>query len=116
MRNSVPNFNGYLPNSLTLRCFALLKMFLMATFNLVLRALSFVILAQIGTSMVLAVFGGELAFYFLVKIARKDYTYWLPVPGKAGNAVSFFIRMLIKISECEERSDEAERAGSLHRF
>ena len=40
-----PAFYGYLPTSLTRRAFTLLQIFLMATFTLILRALSFVMLA-----------------------------------------------------------------------
>ena len=67
-----PTFYGYLPKSLTRRCFLVLQMFLLATFSLVLRALSFVILAQRSIYAVAAVFGGELALFFLIKVARND--------------------------------------------
>ena len=72
-RRENPTFYGYLPSSLRQRGFTLLQLFLIATFNLLIRALSFVILSQRGTSTVMIVFGGELALYFVVKILRGDF-------------------------------------------
>ena len=72
-RQIQPAFYGYLPSGLKQRGFTLLQLFLVATFNLVIRALSFVILSQRGTSTVMIVFGGELALYFVVKILRGDF-------------------------------------------
>ncbi len=68
-----PTFYGYLPSSLKWRGFTLLQLFLMSTFNLVIRALSFVILSQRSMSRVMIVFGGELALYLVVKILRGDF-------------------------------------------
>ena len=51
----------------------MLQIFLMATLNLMIRTLSFVILSQRSTSAVMIVFGGELALYFVVKILRGDF-------------------------------------------
>ena len=72
-RQKEPAFYGYLPSSLRWRGFTLLQLFLVASFNLVIRALSFVILSQRSSSAVMIVFGGELALYFMVKILRGDF-------------------------------------------
>ena len=72
-RQHEPAFYWYLPSGLKQRGFTILQLFLIATFNLVIRALSFVSLAQRSTSAVMMVFGGELALYFLVKILRGDF-------------------------------------------
>jgi hypothetical protein len=56
-RKAEPEFYGYLPTSRTARWFALLQLFFLAAFNLLLRSISFVILAQMSTSTVMVVFG-----------------------------------------------------------
>eukprot|EP00518_Triparma_eleuthera_P020772 CAMPEP_0197549932 /NCGR_PEP_ID=MMETSP1320-20131121/3695_1 /TAXON_ID=91990 /ORGANISM="Bolidomonas sp., Strain RCC2347" /LENGTH=479 /DNA_ID=CAMNT_0043110229 /DNA_START=103 /DNA_END=1542 /DNA_ORIENTATION=+ len=92
-----PAFYGYLPSSLKWRGFTLLQLFLIASLNLVIRALSFVILSQRSISMVMMVFGGELALYLVVKILRGDFQYWAPIYGPPGVFISFMVRLLIKL-------------------
>ena len=60
--------------------------------------MSFVILAQKSTLLLLAVFGGELALYLVVKAARRDFTYWFPVTGLTGILLSFTTRVLIYLA------------------
>jgi len=97
-RKAEPEFYGYLPTRLTARCFALLQLFFLAAFNLLLRSISFVVLAQMSTSTVMVVFGGEFAFFLLYKIATDDFMHWLPVYGMPGVVLSFVARLIMKVA------------------
>mmetsp|Transcript_15445 Transcript_15445/g.30798 ORF Transcript_15445/g.30798 Transcript_15445/m.30798 type:complete len:493 (+) Transcript_15445:35-1513(+) len=97
-RKMDPRFYGFLPRSLTQRCFVLLMLSGLSFLNLIIRALSLVILAQMSTSLAVAVFGGELGLYFLVKIARGDFQYWIMLYGPPGQFASFMMRLLVKLT------------------
>ena len=93
-----PAFYGYLPHRLTRRCFALLTIFLMSTFNLSIRALSFVVLASWGAPALLGVFGFELGLFFAVKAARDDFVHWVPIYGPKGVVASVMARLFGKVT------------------
>ena len=47
--------------------------------------------------MVLSFVGGEMMLYFVWKIFRKDFMYWLRVEGFFGVVASFFNRVIAKV-------------------
>mmetsp|Transcript_31169 Transcript_31169/g.61756 ORF Transcript_31169/g.61756 Transcript_31169/m.61756 type:complete len:492 (+) Transcript_31169:103-1578(+) len=97
-RKQEPGFYGYLPESMKRRLFALFNLLLMAAFNLIIRTASLVIISQKSVYTAFAVYGGELALFFLVKKARGDFTSWVPVSGLSSVIVSFMMRLLLKVA------------------
>jgi len=93
-----PVFYGYLPKSLKWSAFALFNLLLISIFNLILRTSALVILSQKSAYTTMAVFGGELALFFVVKIARGDFTSWVPIAGCPGVIASFTMRLFIKVA------------------
>ena len=46
--------------------------------------------------MIFAYIGADLALYFIVKILRGDFWYWMPFGGLAEVFSSSFIRLIVK--------------------
>jgi hypothetical protein len=46
---------------------------------------------------VATILGSELAFYFFVKLMRRDFRYWLALYGPSGVFAAFMMRWIIKL-------------------
>jgi len=56
------------------------------------------LLIQIGgKALVLQVMGCEMAVYFLYKIIRRDFRYWLPLGPSTSIPASMLVRVVQKI-------------------
>ena len=108
-------FYGYLPHGLRRKVFCLMCMFIMSTLNLVVRAMMCVNFAQKGIPVLFAVLGGEVAAYYIYKLARRDLTYWFPVYGLWGFFSMIFGRLLAKImmdwTSCPQLRHPKEAGG-----
>ena len=61
------------------------------------RSMGCVLLAVSGGSTRVACFvGGEMLFYLVFKIVRRDFAYWIPVDGLLGFLISLLNRIVAK--------------------
>ena len=64
---------------------------------LVIRCTTIVLLALVGRKWVFAYIGADLGLYFLVKVLRDDFRYWLPVGGNAEIPNGIISRVVVKV-------------------
>ena len=73
------------------------SLFSLASFNLLVRCLAFVLFSRKGgANLVSLILGGEFLLYMLLKAARGDLQYWAPVYGVIGPIISFLMRLIVK--------------------
>ena len=80
-REQLPDFYGYVPANATKRSIIFATMTLFSAGMLLIRCTTIVVLGQIGSSWVSLYIGCDLGLYFLVKILRGDFWYWVPAGG-----------------------------------
>lgn len=97
-RRKAPDFYGYLSSHIRPLVLSLTLMFWMSFFNLAIRTFFCILLyMKGGVALMYGVLALELAAYLLVKAARKDMWYWIPLYGVQGMIESVSARILIKI-------------------
>jgi hypothetical protein len=76
----------------------LVSLYALATFILLARSMACVLFSiKGGMARVFVIFGLELALYYAVKLARRDFWYWVPLYGAPGLVLSFLIRLIMKV-------------------
>jgi len=77
-RKAQPNFYGYIPDEHEPRgkCFTLMT--LMSALHNLSRSFGYAILTISDASKALLFIGGEIGFYLLFKILRRDFHHWIP--------------------------------------
>ena len=94
-----PTFNGYIPDDHATRgrCFFLLT--IMSALHNLSRSVGCALLAASSSGKMTLVYFvvGEVIFYLLLKITRRDFFYWVRVEGFLALVLAFFNRILIKI-------------------
>jgi len=98
-RDQGPNFYGYLPSSSTKRTLVFLSMIIFSAMLLLVRGLTLVLLGLTGGRQLVFIFlFADLGFYLFVKIARGDFSYWIPVEGYFLQVVtSLLARVVVKV-------------------
>eukprot|EP00519_Triparma_laevis_P012762 CAMPEP_0182500664 /NCGR_PEP_ID=MMETSP1321-20130603/9697_1 /TAXON_ID=91990 /ORGANISM="Bolidomonas sp., Strain RCC1657" /LENGTH=248 /DNA_ID=CAMNT_0024705163 /DNA_START=34 /DNA_END=777 /DNA_ORIENTATION=+ len=92
-----PEFYGYVPDDGRKRAFLFATMILLSATQILIKALLIIVLASIGSRFPVYYILGDMAFYLLYKIVRKDFTYWLPLEGVVGMVTSVFQRVICKV-------------------
>ena len=96
-RAQKPNFYGFVPDSEGRRIILFIDMTLMSSVMLIMRAMGMVILGLININYVIIFLGADMGVFLLLKIARRDLNYWVPIHGLTGIGSSFLIRIILKI-------------------
>lgn len=81
-RLEVPEFYGYVPTQASKRTIVFGSMTLFTAGMLTIRCTSLVLLALLGKGFVAVYILADLGVYMMIKIARKDFWYWMPTGGK----------------------------------
>ena len=97
-----PFFYGYIADGFIRQILTIAEMIAISVFNLVVRSLSCIIIAQKSGVTLVAVLCGEMALFFIYKGLRNDLPYCLPIYGIL-RVVSMFVgRLMAKIlADCE---------------
>ena len=90
-----PEFYGYVPDDGRKRAFLFATMILLSATQVLIKATLIIILASIGSMFPVYYILGDLAFYLLYKVARRDFIHWLPL-GFDCSTVEYNIRHLLK--------------------
>ena len=91
-----PEFYGYAPDDGRKRAFLFFTMILLSATQVLIKAILIIVLASIGSWFSLYYLLGDIAFYLLYKLARRDLTYWVPLEGVLGLIISGLFRVVIK--------------------
>lgn len=96
-RRNAPNFYGFIPASARKRSLVFITMLLLSGLLLIVKCLTIVLFGLAGgKTLIFAYIGADLALYFIVKILRGDFWYWMPFGGLAEVFSSSFIRLIVK--------------------
>ena len=91
-----PEFYGYVPDDGRRRAFLFSTMILLSATQVLIKATLIIILALLGSRFPVYYLLGDMAFYLLYKVARRDFTHWVPLEGVVGLVISGLIRIVIK--------------------
>ena len=93
-----PEFYGYVPTKPFTRTLVFASLVLSSAGMLLLRCMTIVLLGLVGQRWVFLYLGSDLCFYFIVKIARGDFWYWIPAGKYIDIVISTVFRAVIKIT------------------
>ncbi|GMH68160.1 hypothetical protein TrLO_g13721 [Triparma laevis f. longispina] len=96
-RRDKANFYGYVPDGLIKKLTVFTSLFSLSMFNLAVRSLTFVLVSAKGMSVVIGILVVEFILYFAVKIATRDFWYWVPADGVVGYLCATIVPTLIKL-------------------
>ena len=71
-------------------------MILLSAVQVLIKATLIIGLASIGSRSPAYYLLGDIAFYLLYKVVRRDFTYWVPVDGFLGLVASVIARVMVK--------------------
>jgi len=94
-RKHTPDFYGYIPDGGS-RTVIFGCMVLNSALLLLIRSFSAAMLMLAKKRYFVAYMAGDMALYLLLKVARGDFHYWLPIEGALGLFASLMIRAIIK--------------------
>ena len=61
------------------------------------KGLSVVLIGMLGAKWAIAYVAADLGLFLVIKIARKDLYYWIPLDGWTLVVCSFLLRVIIKV-------------------
>ena len=96
-RKNQPSFNGYIPDDHATRGRCFFLMTIMSALHNLSRSVGCALLAKSGKLTILYFVVGEMTFYLLLKIGRRDFMYWVRVDGLFSYVASFLIRVAVKV-------------------
>ena len=114
-RKKQNKFYGFIPDDHTERGRCFFLMMLISSLHNLSRSIGTALLAASGRKTAFYFIGGEIFVYLAVKLARRDFFYWIPIEGAAGVVISFFTRILVKVivdfSGCMQFRHPCEMGG-----
>jgi hypothetical protein len=98
-RSKSPNFYGYVPNNERQRTLLFAVLTCLSSCILVVRCATIVLLGFYGKRWVTGFILADLGLYLYIKIARKDFWYWLPIEGDflGLGLTEFFVNLLARV-------------------
>jgi hypothetical protein len=96
-RIQTPHFYGYVPAKASRRTFVFIMMMFFSAGMLLIKCTTIVLLGLLGQKWAFSYIGIDLGLFLTIKIVRDDFIYWLPLEGFLAIAMSFFVRVVVKI-------------------
>ena len=96
-RRQSPSLYGYIPDEGLTRALLLFIMTLNSALLLSLRSFSVAALIMTDLKYYAWYSAADIGIYIAQKIARRDFSYWIPVEGGLEIVLSFFSRVIVKI-------------------
>jgi hypothetical protein len=97
-RQGMKTFYGYVPAKSSRRTIVFVTLVLFSSGMTTIRCFIISLLGLRGLKWPLAYIGGDLLLYLLVKIARDDLWYWLPIESRKLHLfVSILVRIITKV-------------------
>lgn len=97
-RRKDPNFYGFVPLESKPRTIATcLLTYIMSICQLASKTFACALCASVSESLLAAFLLGEMALFFLYKAVRREFSYWVPLYGVPGFAMSVATRLVVKV-------------------
>ena len=96
-RHARPEFYGYVPSDGTARLVVFVSMVLFSAAHIALKVAGVAMLSSVGGAYVAAVVGGDVLLFMGIKIARRDWTYWIRFSGFMSFIASLLARCMNKL-------------------
>ena len=96
-RQTNRGFYGYVPAKASKRTIVFMSLVFFSSGMVMIRCFIIALLGLRGVKWAMAYIGGDLFFYLIIKLARDDFWYWLPIEGKWHIVVSFMARTITKL-------------------
>ena len=93
-----PDFYGYVPYQAKKKALVFVLMFTMSAGQLCVKSFAINLASMASMRILVWFFVVDFALFFLYKLVRSDFTYWLPTSGIMGVLTSFTIRISAKIT------------------
>ena len=97
LRKLQSKFAGFIPDDNTLRGRCFMTMMMMSAIHNLSRSAGYAMLATQDPMLVVLFIVGEMVVYFVWKLARRDFLYWVPIEGAGGLVASLLVRCVGKI-------------------
>jgi hypothetical protein len=94
-RKETPDFYGYIPDGPS-RTLIFGCMVMNGALLLLSRSFCAALLALVGKNYFVWYSACDVGLYLLLKVLRKDFTYWVPVDGPLGGLISVIMRVVFK--------------------
>ncbi|GMH79382.1 hypothetical protein TrLO_g3587 [Triparma laevis f. longispina] len=95
-RAANPQFYGFVPDNQKVRAALFTIMALSSSVQVLLKGLLVALLGSMNLRYSLYYIVGDMVFYFVYKMARRDSRHWIPMTGIGGTVISGFLRVSIK--------------------
>jgi len=97
-RKVEPSFYGYVHSNVAGKVKVFLSLLFMSAFNLFVRAFTVTLLVmQDGMLGVTLLLGAELFLYLIIKVARRDFWFWILLYGAGGIFIAISARIVVKV-------------------
>ena len=96
-RRGGPDFYGYITNDPTSRIFTFFAMFTLTLSHVFIKALATALVISVSGTWMAIYLAVDLLFFFLFKIVRGDFRYWMNIPDPLSFFSSFIIRLIQKL-------------------
>jgi hypothetical protein len=94
-RKRTPDFYGIIPDGSS-RSAIFVCMVVNSALLLLIRGVSSALLMLVGKRYLFWYYAGDMGLYLILKMARGDFHYWIPVNGKTGIFLSVLMRVMVK--------------------
>ncbi|GMH79500.1 hypothetical protein TL16_g08167 [Triparma laevis f. inornata] len=91
-RKKAPSFYGFVPDKALRRAICFLSMLFLSFSHVLLRTFSCALLAITNFNWLMWYLGADMVLFFLYKIARNDFHYFVPLNGALRFVASFITR------------------------
>jgi hypothetical protein len=95
-RQRAPGFYGYISAKASKRTAVFMLLMAISGMMLIIRCMTIVVLGLLGKQWVLAYLCIDFCLYFVIKMLRKDFWYWIPIGGNVEILSSIIMRTLVK--------------------
>ena len=92
-----PEFYGYISDDASMRGVTFFLLMNNSALMLATRALAASLLVVVDPTYLLAAIFIDNGLYFLQKILRHNFIYWIPSSGRVSLVLSFFVRFVVKL-------------------
>ncbi|GMH67149.1 hypothetical protein TrST_g14100 [Triparma strigata] len=96
-RRKVPFYYGYIPDKATSRAICFLSMMSLSFAHVMLRTFSCALLAVTNTRWLIYYLAADMGLFFLFKIMRKDFFYFINLRGIVRLSISILNRLIVKV-------------------
>ena len=69
----------------------------MSALNILVKGLSVVLIGMLGAKWAIIYIAADIGLFLVIKIARGDFYYWIPLDGWASIVFSLVMRVMAKV-------------------